>query len=79
MRDEELLPPCKDPQWREWTAPLLEFLQEPRTWPELEVWRKSRSPTITGYRFVNMLAWLEDRRRARSEQRDGEIVWMLRR
>jgi hypothetical protein len=75
--DVENVQPGNHPGWAEWTLPLQEFLKEPRDWAELEAWRRGQSPFVSGFRLRNMLAWLEDRHRARSDLRDGEIVWMM--
>ena len=72
---DETVPPINDPVWVEWSDPLLEFLQEgPRTWPQLEKWRKSQS--VSGFRFRNCLAWLEDTGLARSEGNGKGVKWI---
>jgi hypothetical protein len=70
----EPVPPINDPVWVEWSDPLLEFLQEgPKTWTQLELWRKSRG--VSGFRLRNCLAWLEDTGLARSEGPGKRVKW----
>jgi hypothetical protein len=71
----EPVPPISDPVWVEWSDPLLKFLQEgPKTWTQLERWRKPRG--VSGFRLRNCLAWLEDRGVARSEGTGQRVKWM---
>jgi hypothetical protein len=76
---KEEIPPGNHPCWKQWTIPLQNFLVKPRDWVELEAWRKEQSPVVSGWLLRNMLAWLETHRLARSDYREGEIVWMRRR
>jgi len=72
---EEAIPPISDPVWVEWSDPLLKFLQEqPRTWLQLEKWRKSQS--VSGFRLRNCLAWLEDASLVRSEGSGKAVKWV---
>lgn len=55
----ENCPPCEDPFWVEFTAPVAAFLQGgARTWADLQAWR-----AVEKYCSLNMvrecLAWLE--------------------
>lgn len=70
---DERIPIVSDPVWAEWSAPLLDFLDEPRSWKELHRWRKAKK--LSGDRFRNMLAWLEDAGAARSEGKDEAVRW----
>jgi len=68
-------PPMSDPVWAEWSAPLLEFLlKRPRSWTELETWRRSRR--VNGYLLRNCLAWLEEAGAARSEGTGKDLLWI---
>lgn len=51
--------PSADPRWEKICAPLREYISEPRTWGELDIWRKDHQVTESLYH--NMLAWLEER------------------
>lgn len=51
-----------------------EYLEFPRTWVELEEWRAAQK--LGGYYIRHLLAWLEDRKLARSEEWEGVVVWM---
>ena len=68
------VPVISDPVWAEWSEPILAFLDQPRTWPELEKWRKSQG--VSGFRFRNCLAWLEDAGLARSEGSGKDVKWV---
>jgi len=71
------MPPVSDPRWAEWSAPLLEYLTEaPRTWKQLERWRKSQG--VSGFLFRNCLAWLEDAGVALSEGKGKRVKWTAR-
>ena len=72
---DETVPPISDPVWVEWSDPLLTFLQEkPRTWSQLERWRKSQG--VSGFRLRNCLAWLEDTGLAQSEGSGKAVKWV---
>lgn len=70
-------PAGADPRWEGWSAPILAFLSEPRTWDQLNEWRKETK--TNGSLLRHCLAWLEDQGRARSiligEDRDV-IAWV---
>jgi hypothetical protein len=71
---EVRIPIVSDPVWAEWTAPLLDFLEEPRSWKALHQWRKAQR--VSGDLFRNMLAWLEDAGVALSEGKGKAVRWM---
>jgi len=76
-RPSEDMPPMSDPRWAEWSAPLLKYLTAaPRTWTELESWRRARG--VSAYLFRNCLAWLEDAGVARSEGNGKRVKWTAR-
>jgi len=54
-----MLPAVSDDSWEIRSAPLKEFLGEPRNWFELVTW--ARANKIGGYLLRNYLAFLEDR------------------
>lgn len=64
----------RDPVWVEWSEPILAYLDEPRTWKELKLWRVSRG--VSGHRFRNCLAWLEDAGLAQSEGSGKDVRWV---
>lgn len=71
---EEATPEISSPVWAEWSEPILDFLDQPRTWGELEAWRTSQG--VTGFRLRNCLAWLEDAGLARSEGSGKDVTWV---
>ncbi len=71
--DEGRSPPVKDPVWVKWSAPILEFLTEPRTWADLHGWR-SQTGMGEGL-FRNCIAWLENSAKAFSFKRGGITYW----
>jgi hypothetical protein len=71
---EDEMPPLRDKRWAAWSVPLLDYLGEsPRTWDDLEKWR--RAQRVSGFLLRNMLAWLEDRHRARSDGEGDTVTW----
>ena len=69
------IPKDGDPRWEDWSQPLREFVQEPRTWQELIQWAK----TVRMQTFLlrHCLAWLNNRRFAGSYYgSDGNIMWV---
>ena len=71
---EERVPAGSDPSWEKVVQPVLEFLDRPRSWKELNAYmRKLR---MSQHLFNNCLAWLEDHRKAFSSlTSDGVVVW----
>jgi hypothetical protein len=57
-------PPFSDPRWKEWSVPIQELLSSPRTWVELEAWRKETK--TNGSLLRHCLAWLEEMGLART-------------
>ncbi len=51
-------PSMRDPRWKDWSAPILKYLGEARTWEQLEAWRKEVK--INGSLLRHCLAWLEE-------------------
>lgn len=73
--DEERTPPIGDPIWETWSKPLLRFLADgPRTWDEIHAWRLAVN--FKDLRLRHCIAWLEDRRLAKSLDRDGVVTWV---
>lgn len=59
MDDDRKVPLAGDPSWEQRTAPLLQFLEEPRSHKELDVWRSTNK--VPSYTLPHMLAWLESK------------------
>jgi CheY-like chemotaxis protein len=57
--DDEKIPPMGHPSWEARVAPLKAFLASPRTWADLEAWRRMRG--VNGWTLRSMLAWLSCR------------------
>lgn len=68
------VPKDGDPRWGDWSRPVQEFIQVPRTWDELDQWA-----AVTGcpaFRLRHCLAWLDNRKLAGTFRGDdGEIRW----
>jgi hypothetical protein len=65
-------PPITDPRWKDWAAPVKEYLSEPRTWAQLLKW--ARETHLNGSLLRNCLAWLEHNRMAASTNK-RPVVW----
>lgn len=72
--DDTKVPPVSDSRWRDWAAPLLEFLKEPRTWREIDSWgiRKGHGETY----IRHLIAWLEDKHLAYSYDDGKTLRWL---
>ena len=67
-------PPVADPAWDTVAQPILNFLIEPRSWPDLLSW--ARINKVNGNLLRNALAWLEVKNRAGSAvAENGRIYW----
>jgi hypothetical protein len=69
-------PSLSDPRWEAWAQPLLEFLQEARSWSELFKWARR-----TGYGpnlVRQMIAWAEHFHHAESFYEKGVLRWNTR-
>jgi hypothetical protein len=66
-------PALTDPCWVGWTAPISKYLSEPRTWPQLEAWRKTSG--VSSALLRHGLAWLEEMGHARSYSQKDVIYW----
>jgi hypothetical protein len=53
----EDVPDGSDPRWAEWVKPLQIFILQPRTWPELRLWRVDQRDLRAGV-LTQILAWL---------------------
>lgn len=71
------VPPCSDSRWLVVTLPLSEFMCEPRTLEQLQVWAK-RSSYSRAF-LLQMLAWLENRHRVVRRNAEWETSPRLRR
>lgn len=72
----ETTPPVADPRWAEWSAPLLGFLEDPRTWDDLFDWADRQKPKMGPNRLRNCLCWLEGQGLVLGEEDDGgAIIW----
>lgn len=70
----EATPPVSDERWAGWAAPVLDFLDDPRGWPELFAWAKDQKMGTN--RLRNCICWLEFNRLILSvEDEDGNIIW----
>lgn len=77
-KDESKAPPVSSPVWREWSAPLLTFLDgAPRDWKAMHAWRKKRRMNEALLR--NCLAWLEEHHQVKCLEDSSEgIRWVSR-
>lgn len=50
-------PPATDRRWGGWARPVYDFLEEPRTWADLDAWGAAHQFAL-GH-MVQCLAWLE--------------------
>lgn len=57
--DLDRVPVASDMRWEGWSKPLLDFLEEPRNWDEIERWALSN---MSSGKLRNCIAWLEDAR-----------------
>lgn len=68
------VPADGDPVWDAWSQPLWAYIQTPRAWRTLTRWgRKNRIPL---FRLRHTLAWLDNRKLARSYIKDGGVMWV---
>jgi hypothetical protein len=74
MDDDSKVPPVSDPSWRRRAAPLQEFLKEPRTWKEIDLWglRNGKSETL----LRHLIAWLEDNHLVYSYDDGKSLRWL---
>jgi hypothetical protein len=72
--EEERIPNVADPIWIEMSAPVLEFLSQPRDWSEIRPWADARNlnPMLLGH----CVAWLEEKGLAMSFFRDSKVTWV---
>lgn len=63
-------PPVTDPEWIGKTRKLLEFLERPRDWQQLESWSRR------GALLRQSLAWLEDSGEACTFHAKGTLYWV---
>lgn len=77
-KDESKAPPVISPVWREWSAPLLAFLDKgPQDWKAIHAWRKRARMGEALTR--NCLAWLEEYNQAQClDDGQGGIRWVSR-
>lgn len=68
------LPPLHDPYWPTVAEETRQYLCSPRTWKDMEAWRKTAK--IGVYLFRNVLAFLEMAGKARPVYLDRRIVWV---
>ena len=68
-------PPLKDPSWAESAAPTRAYLSRPRTWAEMNAWRKAAK--IGPFMLRHFLAYLEFAGQARSfTDQEGVVFWV---
>lgn len=77
-KDESKAPPVSSPVWREWSAPLLAFLDSgPQHWKAIHKWRKRVRMNEALMR--NCLAWLEEHNQVQClDDGAGDIRWVSR-
>lgn len=74
VAEEDKFPPESDPVWADWSRGLLEYLSEPRSWKELERWRRGRNQSKMLLR--NCLAWLHNQGMVTLiEGASGRLYW----
>jgi hypothetical protein len=74
LMDETRAPPLSDPRWKEWSQPLLDFLQTPRNWKQLNAW--CRETKFNGAKLRHCLAWLETFGHIYSLDQEGVLFWV---
>jgi len=68
------IPKLGDPSWPARAKPVREFLAKPRTWAEIDVWRKQNR--LGQFCFRNALAYLEIKGKVTSRYVGGVLVWV---
>lgn len=67
------VPEMCDPCWEQWAAPVLLYLQTPRTWQSLKAWCRVHKFGATKLRHC--LAWLEEQGLAKTTG-SVKILWV---
>jgi len=75
IRDElKKTPPLKDPSWPARSESTRVFLARPRTWKDINAWR--RGVRIGAFEIRNILANLEHAGQVRSVYQNEVVVWV---
>ena len=71
---KERIPLVENPEWEQKTLPLLQFVQQPRTWRQLRAWAREFTDW-TNDELRNGLAWLSFKGFATYERKKDNGYW----